>query len=66
MKGWRLFAAALVAACAMTFVACAGRGGTREPQTGVVAQYRCDKCTVTSPSPMKCCGGDMKRVELTP
>ncbi len=66
MKGWRLFAAGLVAAFAMTFVACAGRGGTREPQTGVVAHYRCDKCTGTSETPCKCCSADMKRVELAP
>lgn len=66
MKGWRLFAAGLVAAFAMTFTACAGRHGTREPQTGVVAHYRCDKCTETGEAPKKCCGADMKVVELAP
>lgn len=42
------------------------RGGTRGPQRGVIAHFRCAKCTGTSDQPGKCCGQDMKRVELEP
>ena len=65
MKGWRLVLAGLVAAFALTFVGCAGRGGTREPQH-VNSLYRCDKCTATSAGPKSCCGENMKRVDLAP